>query len=170
MRICFILIYFCAICNVTYCQTKIITNKIDQIGNINKDANVNASIANIIVNVHDILQTQLFFIRGTQQLDTSGYYVTTIYVGNKDKLYYFGADLRFKFSNEVDSTWYKASVEVLGFEEGIRDDDTAYYFKGSQSNGTPDIPVMFVFSFKSKEQLSIDIRGLDGNSPPDIFH
>lgn len=164
MRIYFILIYFCVICDVTYCQTKIITNKIANI-HVNKDASVNISVAKIIVNVNDILQTQLFFIKGTQKLDDSGYYVTTIYIGEKDKLYYFGADLHFKFSSPVDSIWYTASVSIFGFEESVID-DTTYYFKGSQANAQPDIPVMFVFYFKSKEQISMEITGLDGNSPP----
>jgi hypothetical protein len=168
MRIYFILIYFCVICNVTYCQTKIITNKIANI-HINKDASVNISIAKIIVNVNEILQTELFYIKGTQALDDSGYYVTSIYIGNKDKLYFFGADLHFRFSDPVDSIWYSSSVDIFGFEESVVD-ETTYYFKGYQANAQPDIPLTFVFYFKSKEQISVTITGLDGNALPDLYH
>lgn len=147
-----------------FSQVKIINNQIQTVGSITVDkrATVNFSIAKIVVN--QTIETKLYFIKSTQEKDKSGYYITSIYVGNKDRLPYFGADLRVDFDNPIDSAGQSGFSSALGLEFGITGPKT-YIFKASQINRYINSTLVAVFFFKSKEKISFTITGLDGNLP-----
>ncbi|MGN6640412.1 MAG: hypothetical protein ACTHJ8_15990 [Mucilaginibacter sp.] len=116
-------------------------------------------IAKLIVNLAQASHISL--LKAIQKKDTSNNYITTFYFGNKDTSAVANAKIVLKFNKQVISVepTFLAAFNHVG---GLSDEHTLYLFKAGQLKRDPGSPVIISFAIKSKERVTTDIYGADG--------
>ncbi|MBS1502551.1 MAG: hypothetical protein JST32_10845 [Bacteroidetes bacterium] len=103
----------------------------------------------------------LFLLKSVQKRDSARNYITRIYIGNKDNKPVAPVEIMMKFSQPIISVMPSYS-EAFTAVIAISDDHTGYLFKVAQLNRDPGSPVAVFFMIKSKERITTEIMGLDG--------
>ncbi|HVS91877.1 MAG TPA: hypothetical protein VHE59_07605 [Mucilaginibacter sp.] len=103
----------------------------------------------------------LFLLKSVQKRDSARNYITRIYIGNKDNKPVAPVGIIMKFSRPVISVM-PSYTEAFTAVIAISDDHTGYLFKVAQLNRDPGSPVAVSFIIKSKERITTEIMGLDG--------
>ncbi|HVW14543.1 MAG TPA: hypothetical protein VHB54_11985 [Mucilaginibacter sp.] len=111
--------------------------------------------------VNKAKQRHLFLLKSVQKRDSARNYITRIYTGNKDNKPIAPVEIMMKFSQPVISVMPSYS-EAFTAVIAISDDHTGYLFKVAQLNRDPGSPVAVSFMIKSKERITTEIMGLDG--------
>jgi len=104
---------------------------------------------------------RLLLLKSIQKKDTSASYITTFYLGNKDKAPLDRVNIVMKFSKPV-SVVTPAFSSAFNQVGGLSDDHITYLFKAARLNRDPGSVVVISFTIKSKDKITTDISGLDG--------
>jgi hypothetical protein len=105
--------------------------------------------------------TKLFLIKSVQKRDNPGNYITQIYIGNKDTLPVTPVEIMFKFSAAVINIT-PSYAQAFNAVIAISDDHTGYLFKAARLNRDSGSVIAVSLIIKSKERITIEIKGLDG--------
>lgn len=115
-------------------------------------------IARLTIN---LVPSHIFLLKAIQKKDTSNSYITTFYFGNKDTSAVNNVKIVLKFNKPVSAVQptFLAAFNHVG---GLSDEHNLYLFKAGQLKRDPGSPVIISFVIKSKERVTTDIYGADG--------
>lgn len=139
-------------------ENKKYVNNIGTVKELKVYGNGKIVIAKMIVN--KTLDTKAYLEKIEQVKDSSGIWVTTIDINNKENgVPLFGLDIYLEFDKEVLEVNHYGIFTMS--HTGFRDNKKAYMFKASQANKYEfGPPLRFVIT--SKEKITTKISGLAG--------
>jgi hypothetical protein len=161
-----ILLLTCLLLSISSLAQKTYNNKIDHLDELNIYGKNNKVIVGKII-IKKTLESKLYLISSNSEIDSLNNYLTTIWLGNHEKVPLFGPEVFLEFSKPVMNVnpGPFGGGTFWGRQDTLTTDKLNYYFRAQQV--TPLYPNQAKLRFRiySKEKISVKISGVAGELP-----